>query len=134
MAPAPPQHDLTQSDLRALKRAEQREKTRQRMARHRAQLKTLSPEAQAEAHERARLARATYRANEYAHNHGVEAYEAKLERQRLKTLENEQRRRRAVRPRAPKPKSPSRKPRSACSGPQNHEPFAEAVLHNNSLE
>ncbi|KAJ7041933.1 hypothetical protein C8F04DRAFT_1252415 [Mycena alexandri] len=134
---------LTQSDLMELKKLDQREKTRQRMARYRAQLKTLPSEAQEAAHERARTARARYRANhrlqlrlyargarakEYTDEHGIEAYqakmEAKMERKRLKQLEDEQRCRRVVRPKSPKP---SRKPRSPHSGPQNRQPFPDAI-------
>ncbi|KAF7367346.1 hypothetical protein MSAN_00797000 [Mycena sanguinolenta] len=53
---------LTQRDLMRIKKEEQRAKTRDRMARFRAKLKELPLEEQEAVHERARLARARYRA------------------------------------------------------------------------
>ncbi|KAJ6458988.1 hypothetical protein C8R45DRAFT_942404 [Mycena sanguinolenta] len=113
---------LTQLDLMQTKKQEQRAKTRARMARYRAKLKELPLEEQEGAQERARLAHARYRANhrtqlrlrarddrasQYAEKHGVEAYKAKLEKKRLKQLDDEGRRRRVVHPRAPRKKNRS---------------------------
>ncbi|KAJ7023322.1 hypothetical protein C8F04DRAFT_1193573 [Mycena alexandri] len=102
---------------RQLKKEEQRIKTRHRMARLRERLKASTLEEQEAAKERARLARARYRdshrselrehardmrAKQFAAEHGVEAYKAKLEMSRQKQLKSSMRTRRAVRPKVPK--------------------------------
>ncbi|KAJ7689069.1 hypothetical protein B0H14DRAFT_2652935 [Mycena olivaceomarginata] len=110
---------------RELKREQQKAKKWERMARYRARLKDMPAEEREEVYERARMARARYRANhrlelrlqarslrasQYEATYGTEAYEAKLERKRLKKLEDEGRRRRAVRPRVPESPKKGRRP------------------------
>ncbi|KAJ7700653.1 hypothetical protein B0H14DRAFT_2648649 [Mycena olivaceomarginata] len=123
---------------RELKREQQKAKKRERMARYRARLKDMPAEEREEVYERARMARARYwvnhrlelrlqarslRASQYEATYGPEAYEAKLERKRLKKLEDEGRRRRAVRPRVPE------SPKKGCR-PQPE--LAASLLDGNS--
>ncbi|KAJ7022483.1 hypothetical protein C8F04DRAFT_1272593 [Mycena alexandri] len=125
-APQPSTSALTEYQLMQLKKQQQREKTRARMARYRQKMKELPEGEKEEILGRARAARARYRERNrvklldtakckhraaFEAKYGAQAYEAKLEAQRQQQLEAHDRPRRRDRVKAAKkPKPPSQPP------------------------
>ncbi|KAJ7018843.1 hypothetical protein C8F04DRAFT_1192234 [Mycena alexandri] len=128
---------------RQLKKQEQREKTRARMARYRQKMKELPDPEKEEVLRRARAARAKYREKnrtrlldaakgkrraEFELKHGVKAYEARLEAQRQRQLEAHERPRRRSRVRSTKkPKPPPSSPTTPRARRQSNADLIGAI-------